>query len=149
MEASGTVAKEQEIEFKALEGSLSMMSKVLNDVLDFNRMDSGRFESVLKVRLFKLLHKHGLILVNQQPYAFHHVMRSLFVPLRLATDARGLEFVTDLDENIDKISRKALSEAQGESADVILKQLCENPDQDGIVIGDETRLRQIITNLAR
>lgn len=27
MEASGTVAKEQDIEFKALEGSLSMMSK--------------------------------------------------------------------------------------------------------------------------
>lgn len=27
MEASGTVAKEQEIEFNALEGSLSMMSK--------------------------------------------------------------------------------------------------------------------------
>jgi osomolarity two-component system, sensor histidine kinase SLN1 len=50
MEASGAVAKTQEIEFKALEGSLSMMSKVLNDVLDFNRMDSGRFESVLKVR---------------------------------------------------------------------------------------------------
>jgi hypothetical protein len=50
MEASGTVAKEQEIEFNALKGSLSMMSKgkinlllditsltineVLNDVLD-------------------------------------------------------------------------------------------------------------------
>lgn len=34
MEASGTVAKTQEVEFKALEGSLSMMSKVLNDVLD-------------------------------------------------------------------------------------------------------------------
>ena len=55
MEASGTVAKDQEVEFKALEGSLSMMSKgacfalqgncgalfdnllaseVLNDVLD-------------------------------------------------------------------------------------------------------------------
>ena len=49
MEASGVVAKTQEIEFKELEGSLSMMSKVLNDVLDFNRMDSGRFESVLKV----------------------------------------------------------------------------------------------------
>lgn len=32
MQASGTVA--QDIEFKALEGSLSMMSKVLNDVLD-------------------------------------------------------------------------------------------------------------------
>ena len=51
MDASGTVAKTQEIEFRALEGSLSMMSKglppilppqdvraydvlVLNDVLD-------------------------------------------------------------------------------------------------------------------
>lgn len=43
------VPRAQEIEFKALEGSLSMMSKVLNDVLDFNRMDSGRFESVFKV----------------------------------------------------------------------------------------------------
>ena len=32
MQASGTIA--QDIEFKALEGSLSMMSKVLNDVLD-------------------------------------------------------------------------------------------------------------------
>lgn len=36
MEASGTVAKTQEVEFKALEGSLSMMSKVLNDVLDLS-----------------------------------------------------------------------------------------------------------------
>lgn len=34
MEAEGTVPKAQEIEFKALTGSLSMMSKVLNDVLD-------------------------------------------------------------------------------------------------------------------
>jgi osomolarity two-component system, sensor histidine kinase SLN1 len=73
MAAIGVFARSQEIEFKALEGSLSMMSKVLNDVLDFNRMDSGRFESVSK------------------PYAFHQVMRSLFVPLRMATDARKLQ----------------------------------------------------------
>ena len=105
MAASGAVAKGQEIEFKALEGSLSMMSKVLNDVLDLyvcppldthvranpfsivssNRMDSGRFESVLK------------------PYKFHQVMRSLFVPLRMATDARRLEFVTNLDDTIDDV----------------------------------------------
>ena len=50
-----------------------------------NRMDSGRFESVLK------------------PYKFHQVMRSLFVPLRLATDARRLEFITDLDTTIDDV----------------------------------------------
>lgn len=76
-------------------------------------------------------------------------MRSLFVPLRPATNARGLEFITDLDANIDKVPRKALYEAQGESADVIARQLSEIPDEDGIVVGDETCLRQIITNLAR
>jgi hypothetical protein len=52
---------------------------------DSNRMDSGRFESVSK------------------PYSFHQVMRGLFVPLRLATDARQLELVTDLDPCIDKV----------------------------------------------
>jgi osomolarity two-component system, sensor histidine kinase SLN1 len=48
-------------------------------------MDSGRFESVSK------------------PYSFHQVMRGLFVPLRLATDARQLELVTVLDPCIDKV----------------------------------------------
>lgn len=130
MDASGTVAKAQEIEFKALEGSLNMMSKVLNDVLDFNRMDSGRFESVLR------------------PYAFHKVMRSLFVPLQLATDARGLTFVTDLDKSIDDVARRALYQSlDGLSEDEIEKRMAL--DEDGIVVGDETRLRQIITNLAR
>ncbi|KAI0726397.1 hybrid sensor histidine kinase [Fomitopsis betulina] len=123
MEASLSIAKSQEIEFKALEGSLSMMSKVLNDVLDFNRMDSGRFESVLK------------------PYSFHKVMRSMLLPLRLATDARGLEFVVHLDDNIDVVARKALHEALGDVDDT-------DDAEDGVVVGDETRLRQIITNLA-
>ena len=48
-------------------------------------MDSGRFEFV------------------SRPYAFHQVMRGLFVPLRLATDARNLELVTDLDPCIDRV----------------------------------------------
>jgi hypothetical protein len=48
-------------------------------------MDSGRFESV------------------SRPYSFHQVIRGLFVPLRLATDARQLELVTDLDPCIDKV----------------------------------------------
>ena len=87
MQASGTIA--QDIEFKALEGSLSMMSKVLNDVLDFNRMDSGRFESVAR------------------PYRFHQVMRSMFVPLRMATDARGLRLEVEVDGRIDRVARGA------------------------------------------
>jgi hypothetical protein len=42
--------------------------------------------------------------LNIQPYAFHHVLRSLFIPLRLATNARQLELVTDLDPIIDQVS---------------------------------------------
>ncbi|EAU90389.2 hypothetical protein CC1G_00773 [Coprinopsis cinerea okayama7 len=130
MAASGTVAKDQEIEFNALSGSLSMMSKVLNDVLDFNRMDSGKFESA------------------SRPYAFHQVMRSLFIPLQLATNARGLEFETDLDPNIDRLARALAYEAMGETPEHIRAHIEGHPDVDGIVVGDEARLRQIITNLA-
>ncbi|KAI0628055.1 hypothetical protein C8Q77DRAFT_1245956 [Trametes polyzona] len=127
MQASGAVA--QDIEFKVLEGSLSMMSKGMSAHC-INRMDSGRFKSILK------------------PYKFHQVLRSLFVPLQLATDARGLHFVTDLDKTIDEVARRALYEAMGETEDAISRRLLEKPDEDGIVVGDETRLRQIITNLA-
>lgn len=50
-----------------------------------NRMDSGRFEILSK------------------PYAFHAVMRTLLIPLRMATDARNLELVTYLDRTIDEV----------------------------------------------
>ncbi|KAI0701497.1 hypothetical protein BC835DRAFT_1322983 [Cytidiella melzeri] len=128
MAASRDPDSSPDIEFTALEGSLSMMSKVLNDVLDFNRMDSGRFESLAK------------------PYSFHQVMKSLFVPLRLATDARGLTLVTELDENIDEVARRALYHARGYSEEQIAEKMAHS--LDAVVVGDETRLRQIITNLA-
>ncbi|KAG2345799.1 hypothetical protein BDR05DRAFT_988453 [Suillus weaverae] len=128
MEASCAVSKAQEIEFMALGGSLVMMSNVLNDMLDFNRMDSGRFEILSK------------------PYKFHAVMRSLFIPLRMATDARKLELVTCLDETIDKVARQATYEAAGDKLAESDKYL--NNKEDGIVLGDATRLRQIINNLA-
>ena len=71
------------------------------------------------------------------------------MPLKLATDARGLEFETDLDHAIDDKARRALFEAIGMVEDDIGKKLGECPEEDGIVVGDETRLRQIVTNLAR
>jgi osomolarity two-component system sensor histidine kinase SLN1 len=37
----------------------------------------------------------------------------------------------------------------GENSEAIRRHIKENPDVDGIVLGDEVRLRQIITNLAR
>ena len=131
MATSGAIAKGQEIEFKALEGNLSMMSKVLNDVLDFNRMDSSHFESVSKL------------------YLFHKIMRSLFIPLHMAMDARRLSFVTELDKGINEMLCKVLYEAQGMSEQEVIKRMVEHPEEDCIVVGDETHLRQIITNLAR
>ena len=76
-------------------------------------------------------------------------MRSFFIPLRMATDARGLEFITDLDPTIDEVARAALRDYQGENGDVIARLIQETQTEDGLVVGDETRLRQIVTNLAR
>ncbi|KAF4592996.1 hypothetical protein EYR38_008703 [Pleurotus pulmonarius] len=148
MEASGAITKRFEIEFNALEGSLSMMSKgkvlpssvaprppnqwvtVLNDVLDFNRMDSGKFESSFR------------------PYPLHQVMRSLFIPLQLAANARHLQFETSLDPRIDMVARREAYRAMGKSQEEIQRLLEEDVETAGMVVGDETRLRQIVTNLA-
>ena len=90
-------------------------------------------------------------------------MRSLLIPLELAANARGLQLTVDLDRNIDwvrscslrsqysadviQIARRALYHAKGLSAEEIAKRMAIDNDEDGIVVGDEMRLRQIVTNL--
>ncbi|KLO12174.1 hypothetical protein SCHPADRAFT_829937 [Schizopora paradoxa] len=130
MEATSSISKEQDIEWSALGGSLSMMSKVLNDVLDFDRLDSGRFSTV------------------KMPYNLHQSINSMLVPLRLAAEARGQSLQIDLDKNIDSIARRAMHVAQGHDTAKMNKEMEENPDEDGLVVGDEMRLRQVINNLA-
>ncbi|KAG8950868.1 hypothetical protein FRC04_007100 [Tulasnella sp. 424] len=130
MQATGFFAPD-DIEYTALEGSLNRMSKVLNDVLDFNRMDSGRFESVSK------------------PYAFHKVVKGMLVPLRLTAQARGQELVTELDSQIDIMARTALYRAKGMTKERIAQLFQDGDDEDaGLIVGDEHRLRQVLTNLA-
>jgi len=48
-----------------------------------------------------------------------------------------------------QVARRAAYEATGETTSAILKHMSENPDGDGMVVGDQMRLRQIVTNLAR
>ncbi|KAF8645083.1 hypothetical protein AX16_008141 [Volvariella volvacea WC 439] len=130
IDAAKVMTKDQEYEFNALKESLSMMSKVLNDVLDFHRMDSGRLE------------------VTPTPFPLHAMMRSLFMPLSLATKARGLQFITELDPAIDNVARRTAYAALGEKPEVIDAHIKEYPDVDGVVIADAPRIQQIVTNLA-
>ena len=72
-------------------------------------------------------------------------MKSLFAPLRLDTDSRQLRLETHLDPAIDEVTSRAFLAALGKSEAEIEKSIhiCE-----GVVVGDEMRFRQVITNLA-
>ncbi|KAK4051218.1 hypothetical protein OIV83_003040 [Microbotryomycetes sp. JL201] len=112
---------ERAMEWQALEGSLQMMSGVLNDILDFNRMERGSFGSV------------------PAPFSLHKMMQSLFTPLHVEATNRGLSLCTSLDSRIDQVAlRAAYPECEALHVEV----------GDGIVIGDEMRLRQILNNLS-
>lgn len=78
---------------------------VLNDVLDFNRMETGRLIS------------------TSNPFNFHQTIRSVVLAFRWAANSRGLQLQTDLDPSIDYLGRT--------------------------LMGDETRLHQILSNLCR
>ncbi|KAM0787630.1 hypothetical protein ACM66B_003695 [Microbotryomycetes sp. NB124-2] len=118
--AFGEKGSDQNVEYAALEGSLRMMSQVLNDVLDFSRMERGGFLSV------------------SRPFSFHAVMREIFSPLKIDTVARGLALETELDPRIDAVARRS---ALPEEDNAIVQ------EGDGWMMGDEMRLRQVVNNL--
>lgn len=90
----------------------------------------------------------------------------MLVPLRLAANARDLKLITRLDPRIDEVhihevsaarfptvfwqvSRRAAYQAQGHNETWINEHLnAEDDEIGGLVVGDEMRLRQIVTNLA-
>ena len=84
-----------------------MISSVLNDVLEFQRLDQGRFD------------------VQFVAFPLHRAIESLLSSVRVATQSKNLGLVVELDPAIDKLG------------------------QDGPLwaVGDEIRLRQIISNL--
>ncbi|KAJ7577996.1 hypothetical protein C8J56DRAFT_363862 [Mycena floridula] len=72
-------------EVYALEHGLNMMKTVLNDVLDFEKMDSGHFEN------------------NARPFPLHQSIRAILGQIEVQTDSRHLVLVKDLDERIDHL----------------------------------------------
>ncbi|ORY21896.1 hypothetical protein BCR39DRAFT_488115 [Naematelia encephala] len=68
-----------------LSKSLTMMEKVLNDVLSFNRMESGKFTQARK------------------PFDFHQCMQLVALSHRVQAQKAGIELIVDLDKDIDKV----------------------------------------------
>ncbi|VDB95608.1 unnamed protein product [Peniophora sp. CBMAI 1063] len=102
----------QNVELYALEASLTMMQQVLNDALDLEKMDAGRFES------------------SPRPFPLHRAVQSVLGPIEVTTASKDLRLDKDLDERIDLLASPFVS-------------------TDGLwVVGDEIRLRQVLTNLA-
>lgn len=82
-----------------------------------------------------------------KPYAFHTVMRSMLVPLKLAADARGLDLISEFDPAIDDTIRKAnrvdeikRGMGQGDDKD---KALEDEEEEEAVVIGDEVGICSI------
>ena len=68
-----------------LMGSLTMMEKVLNDVLSFNRMESGKFAQARK------------------PFEFHKSIQLVALSHRMQAQMAGIDLLVDLDKDIDKL----------------------------------------------
>ncbi|KAJ3160001.1 hypothetical protein HDU86_001266 [Geranomyces michiganensis] len=93
LEAEGlfqTCSQDQRDVVDALRGSLGMMAKVLNDVLDFNRMEEGK------------------LVVTHNSLELHKVIRSLLVSARVVAQTRNITICMQLDPKIDKLQRKKL-----------------------------------------
>jgi signal transduction histidine kinase len=70
-----------------LVASLSMMEKVLNDVLSFNRMESGQFAQVY------------------HPFNFHKSIQLVARSHRAQAAAAGIDFTVDLDPRISQLGK--------------------------------------------
>ena len=76
-------------------------------------------------------------------------MRSIFLPLRLTAQARNMSLDVDLDQNIDEVARRAMYAAAGDDRETAQHRMDTNPHELGLLVGDEMRLRQVVSNLTR
>lgn len=95
-------------------------------------MDAGHFES------------------NPRPFPLHHIIKSTLSPVGVATASKNLKLHIDLDKRIDQLSLlRPRNTIFGPNLQVNTGSRDGEKDEGGLwVVGDEIRLRQILTNLA-
>nr|XP_018263320.1 two-component system sensor protein [Kwoniella dejecticola CBS 10117]OBR85478.1 two-component system sensor protein [Kwoniella dejecticola CBS 10117] len=105
-----------------LMGSLTMMEKVLNDVLSFNRMESGKFAQARK------------------PFEFHKSIQLVALSHRMQAQMAGIELDVELDKDIDKIGGVFVGD------EMRLRQVASNLVSNSIKFTDKGSVR-IVTKL--
>ncbi|KAK8864179.1 hypothetical protein IAR55_001425 [Kwoniella newhampshirensis] len=105
-----------------LMGSLTMMEKVLNDVLSFNRMESGKFAQAKK------------------PFEFHKSIQLVALSHRMQAQMAGIELHVELDKDIDSIGGVFVGD------EMRLRQVASNLVSNSIKFTDTGSVR-IVTKL--
>ncbi|WVR07277.1 hypothetical protein IAU60_004318 [Kwoniella sp. DSM 27419] len=105
-----------------LMGSLTMMEKVLNDVLSFNRMESGKFAQARK------------------PFEFHKSIQLVALSHRMQAQMAGIELEVELDKDIDKIGGVFVGD------EMRLRQVASNLVSNSIKFTDKGSVK-IVTKL--
>ncbi|WVQ72758.1 hypothetical protein IAR50_002318 [Cryptococcus sp. DSM 104548] len=102
--------------------SLTMMEKVLNDVLSFNRMESGKFAQARK------------------PFDFHKSIQLVALSHRTQAQMAGIDLDVELDQDIDKIGGVFVGD------EMRLRQVASNLVSNSIKFTDQGSVR-IVTKL--
>ncbi|KAH8833161.1 hypothetical protein DL96DRAFT_1458885 [Flagelloscypha sp. PMI_526] len=124
-----TLARESDEDFQALKSSLDTMGTILDDMLDYDRFESGRFACSIG------------------PFQFHQALKNTIRPMKLSADDKGLDLTLELDENIDLVARRAVYQQKLVPDSEIASHLSQFPDVYGTVTGDTNRIGQILRNL--
>ncbi|KAJ7738386.1 hypothetical protein B0H16DRAFT_1379286 [Mycena metata] len=117
-------------EFYALEQGLKMMSTVLNDVLDFEKMDSGHFETIAT------------------PFPLHHSIRTILDQVEVQGKTRNLILDRSLDERIDTVAVPGTEESEGLwvlGSELRLQQVLTNLASNAVKFTPEGGLLRIST----
>ncbi|KAJ9114333.1 hypothetical protein QFC22_005785 [Naganishia vaughanmartiniae] len=121
-EVFGHCDHEQTEMVEGLHGSLTMMEKVLNDVLSFNRMESGRFTQARK------------------PFDFHKSVQIVFLSHRAQALAGNLYLESDLDPEIDRLGGRFMGD------EMRLRQVMSNFTSNALKFTTEGGIR-VVTKL--